>query len=138
MKKLGFLFLLLSLACSKEKVEKSLGDQVGGNYDVPSIEVNGQSAAVPIVSGSTSIDFEMVISKVSDTQAKLSLTQITTENGTPKSSSASSDNIDLVKNDSGEIEFQFGGNKVGVFSSNTFKYFTQLSGNNVTFICTKK
>ncbi len=137
MKKLSVVILLLVVFTSFTKKEVlSLADQVSGNYDVVFIESSVGNSNVPIQGNNSTIDFELTLTKVSDTFVDFQMSQLTTTGGSTNIEKAGAA-MELSESMSGVIDFSVGTNKVATFENGTLRFSSTLGGEDITFVCTK-
>ena len=112
-------------------------NDICGNYDVTFLETGVGNSPVPVVSGNLTIDFEIEVTKVTDTQVLLSLAQINTSNGQSTRSEAGL-NFDLTESTEGTIDFSVNGNKAAVHQNRTLRFSSSLQGTPITYVCSQQ
>ncbi len=140
MKKLLFLLIIgfIASSCTKDVVEKSIGDQVSGSYTVNSLTISGTTFTLPLVIGTESLAVDMEISKSTDTQVSLKLITTSVSNGQTTVDSEDSGIMDLVKNDNGEIELLENGSKLGFYKNDQLVFETIENGQSSKFTANRK
>ncbi|WP_304238432.1 hypothetical protein [Jiulongibacter sediminis] len=133
MEKLSVVILLLVVFNSCTKMEVLSADQVSGNYDVVFIEASVGNSNVPIQGNNSTIDFELTLTKVSDTFVDFQMSQLTTTGGSTNIEKAGAA-MELSESMSGVIDFSVGTNKVATFENGTLRFSSTLGGEDITFV----